>query len=262
MASLYKKPVAVLDPATGRKIKTKSKKWWGQYKDAYGRLKRVPLTVDKQAAQAMLTQLVQRVEREKAGLIDPTEEQRRRPLADHVREFESYLRNKGVSDRQVVENTAKIRKLTADRKWKLIAHITASGVLEFLGQMRRNGLSAQTYNNYLTAIKQFIGPRARRRATEDQQDDRAGLDGRTGQVARGGQDRGRTAAAIEIGLSLPLQSRWAIRRLPQSAALVHHGPCQGGRVAQNGPDAGPPQRHSAYVGAVHARGIARSDGSD
>ena len=91
MASLYRKPVVVTDPATGRKIKTKSKKWWGQYKDAHRRLKRVPLTVNKTAAQAMLTQIVQRVDREKAGLIDPTEDQRKRPLAEHLREFEGYL---------------------------------------------------------------------------------------------------------------------------------------------------------------------------
>ena len=30
MASLYRKPVVVTDPATGQKVKEKSKKWWGQ----------------------------------------------------------------------------------------------------------------------------------------------------------------------------------------------------------------------------------------
>jgi site-specific recombinase XerD len=155
MASLYRKPVVVTDPATRQKIKAKSKKWWGQYKDALGRLKRVPLAIDKAAAQAMLHQIVQRVEREKAGLVDPTEEQRRRPLAEHLREFDSYLRNRGVSDNQVGQNLTKLRKLVAARKWRLIGDITASGALEFLGQLRREGRSAQTYNNYLTAIKQF-----------------------------------------------------------------------------------------------------------
>lgn len=58
MASLYRKPVVITDSATGRKIRSKSKKWWGQYKDAFGRLKRTPLAVDKQAAQAMLNQIV------------------------------------------------------------------------------------------------------------------------------------------------------------------------------------------------------------
>jgi len=155
MASLYKKPVMVVDPTTGQKIKGKSKKWWGQFKDAHERLKRVPLSVDKAAAQAMLNQLVQRVEREKAGLVDPTEEQRKRLLTDHLKEFESFLRNKGVGQRQYVESLAKLRKLVATRKWIRIGDITAGGVLEFLGQLRRDGLSAQTYNNYLVVIKQF-----------------------------------------------------------------------------------------------------------
>ena len=155
MASLYKKPVMVVDPATGRKIKDKSKKWWGQFKDAHDQLKRVPLSIDKAAAQAMLNKIVQRVEREKAGLVDPTEEQRKRLLTDHLKEFESYLRNKGVGQRQYVESLAKLRKLVATRKWLRIGDITAGGVLEFLGQLRRDGLSAQTYNNYLVVIKQF-----------------------------------------------------------------------------------------------------------
>ena len=68
-------------PGHGRKVKGKSKKWWGQYKDADGRLRRKPLAVDKTAAKAMLNQIVKRVEREKAGLVDPTEEQRKRPLS-------------------------------------------------------------------------------------------------------------------------------------------------------------------------------------
>jgi integrase/recombinase XerD len=155
MASLYKKPVMVTDPVTGERVKSQSKKYWGQFKDAHERLKRVPLSIDKTAAQAMLNQIVQRAEREKAGLVDPTEEQRKRLLTDHIREFESYLRNKGVSDRQFVESIAKLRKLVAARKWPRIGDITAGGVLEFLGQLRRDGLSAQTYNNYLTVIKQF-----------------------------------------------------------------------------------------------------------
>ena len=36
MASVYKKPVFVTDPKTGKKVKTKSKKWWGRYRDETG----------------------------------------------------------------------------------------------------------------------------------------------------------------------------------------------------------------------------------
>ncbi|MGQ9919137.1 MAG: hypothetical protein ACUVS7_17155, partial [Bryobacteraceae bacterium] len=92
MASLHRKTVIRLDTTTGRKVKTKSKKWWGQYKDALGRLRRVPLSVDKQCAQTMLTRITRQVERERAGLVDPTEEQRKRPLAEHLNEFNEFAR--------------------------------------------------------------------------------------------------------------------------------------------------------------------------
>jgi site-specific recombinase XerD len=155
MASLYKKPVMVTDPASGQRVKTTSRKWWGQYKDALGRLKRVPLAVDKMAAKAMLNDLVRKVERERAGLIDPTDEQRKRPLFQHVSEYSSHLTNKGNTAKQVMELTHKLQRLIDDRKWKYIKDITANGTLEFLGQLRRDGLSAQTYNHYLRAAKQF-----------------------------------------------------------------------------------------------------------
>ncbi len=54
MASLYKKPIVKSDPKTGRKIKSKSKKWWGRYRDVGDCERRVPLASDKSAAQTML----------------------------------------------------------------------------------------------------------------------------------------------------------------------------------------------------------------
>ena len=69
MASLYKKPIKVTDPETGERITARSRKWWGRFKDLDGREKRVPLAIDKTAAQAMLNDLVRKVELEKAKLV-------------------------------------------------------------------------------------------------------------------------------------------------------------------------------------------------
>jgi len=57
MAYLFKKTVDATDPNTGKKVKQKSAKWWGRYKDAHGRDKRVPLARDKAASQAMLNEI-------------------------------------------------------------------------------------------------------------------------------------------------------------------------------------------------------------
>uniref|UniRef100_A0A7C2NZX9 Uncharacterized protein n=1 Tax=Schlesneria paludicola TaxID=360056 RepID=A0A7C2NZX9_9PLAN len=61
MASIYKKPVTVTDPQTGERVKGKSKKWWGRYKDENGIERRVPLATDKASAQAMLNEIVKKV---------------------------------------------------------------------------------------------------------------------------------------------------------------------------------------------------------
>jgi integrase len=155
MASLYKKPVMTHDPVTGERVKTKSRKYWGQYKDALGRLRRVPLAVDKMAAQAMLNKIVQKVERERAGLTDPTDEQRKRPLFQHVSEFKRSLTNKGVTPKQVWETIQKLQRMIDAGRWKFLGDVTAHSALEFLGSLRRDGLSAQTYNHYLKTAKQF-----------------------------------------------------------------------------------------------------------
>jgi site-specific recombinase XerC len=168
VANLYKKPAWTTDRKTGQKVRGRSKKWWGKYRDAAGMVRRVPLAADKGVAQMMLNDLVRKVEREKAGLINPTEEQRKRPLAQHLAEFKRYLKNKGVTPKQVKESTTQIQKIIDDRKWKMIGDISASGALEFLGQLRRDGLSAQTYNHYLKSAKQFTRwlVRDRRAATD------------------------------------------------------------------------------------------------
>jgi hypothetical protein len=71
-------------------------------------------------------------------LVDPTEEQRKRPLARHIEDFQAYLRNKGVGPKQVGETMRMVKRMVTGRKWRLIAHISASGALDFLGGLRRD----------------------------------------------------------------------------------------------------------------------------
>lgn len=165
MASLYRKPIVRTDPDTGQRIKTHARKWWGQYRDAQDRLRRQPLAVDKKAAQAMLNDLVRAVEREKAGLTDPTDAQRKRPLADHLREFRQYLETKGTTPKQTDQALTHLEKFAKSGNWKLIADITPMSVTAFLGDLRRQGRSAQTYNHYLKHAKQFTRWLVRERRT-------------------------------------------------------------------------------------------------
>ena len=161
MANLYRKPVFITDPKTGQKIKSPSKKWWGQFKDANGKLRRHPLAVDKMAAQAMLNELVRQVEREKAGIIEPGDRERRRPIGEHVTEFRRLKENRDISEKQVSEVLRQLERIVNECKWRTIADIKPNSLVQFLGDLRTPaaedevGIAAQTYNHYLRAAKQF-----------------------------------------------------------------------------------------------------------
>jgi site-specific recombinase XerD len=168
MASLYKKPVFIRDPRTGERVKTKSKKWWGRFRDVCGREKRVPLATDKSAAAAMLREWVVKVERESAGVTDPFEKQRNRPIREHLADYKTHLIAKG--------NTAKHARITAYRvgsiikgcRFTRIGDISASRVQHYLANLRAGGRSVSCSNHYLRAMKMFTRWLVRdRRATDD-----------------------------------------------------------------------------------------------
>ena len=156
MASLYKKPVWTIDPATGQRVKSKSKKWWGRFRDALGRERRVPLARDKAAALAMLNELVTKEERKAAGQVDPFEDHLKRAISEHADDFEAHLDHKGNVHQHVFQVVTKVRKIIHDCKWSFLGDISASRLQKFLADLRTtDGLSAQTSNHYLRAFKQF-----------------------------------------------------------------------------------------------------------
>ena len=68
------------------KVKKKSKKWYGRVP---GNRQPVPLSANKTAAGQMLAALVNKAELGKAGIRDPFEEHRKRPLAEHLADWEA-----------------------------------------------------------------------------------------------------------------------------------------------------------------------------
>lgn len=167
MASLYKKPIVVVDPKTGKKTKTKSKKWWGRYRDETGVERRVPLASDKTAAQTMLNALVVKEERKAAGLEDPFEKHRKRPLKDHIEDFRSHLVNKDSSEDHVKLTKQRIQDLVDACGFKFIHEIAADRVQRYLAELREGGRSVASSNHYLRAIKMFTRWLVRNRRTAD-----------------------------------------------------------------------------------------------
>jgi len=87
MAHLYKPQYTKTNKQTGEKIKKKTRKWYGKYRDSTGIVHQKPLCTDKAASQAMLNDLIKQTEREIAGLSDPAEKYRKLSVEKLLQHF-------------------------------------------------------------------------------------------------------------------------------------------------------------------------------
>ena len=168
MASVYRPTVIRYIDSQGRQVpkgtpaakrtREKSKTFRGRYRGADGKPLTVSLCDDQDAAETMLNELVKRARREAAGDIDPFEDHRKRPLADHLEEFEAALLAKGATAKQATQVASRCRKIIDAGKFKKLADLLPSAVANYLRDRRdaaENGLSIQSSNHYLAAIKTF-----------------------------------------------------------------------------------------------------------
>lgn len=155
MANLYKRTVTVVDPATGVRRKTKSKKWWGRYRDENKVDRRVPLATDKAAALVMLSRLVRAAERRAAGILDEIDVHRTTKIIHHISDFERVLASRSTSSAYVAGTISRLRKIITGCAVRVVDDITAIQVLKFLEDLRRSGKGVTTCNHYLRVIKMF-----------------------------------------------------------------------------------------------------------
>ncbi len=110
MATLYKKKQSVTDKKTGKKVVTESKKWWCRYKDSLDITRYKALSSDLKTAQKMLNKIMAKVEKEKAGLIDPTEEEMRKPILIHLEAYELHLKARNNTARYIMESVRRVKR--------------------------------------------------------------------------------------------------------------------------------------------------------
>jgi len=97
-----------------------------------------PLATDKTAAQQMLAELVRKAELGKAGLLDPFEAHRRRPLSEHLDDYRRYLEADGNTADYVGKTCSRIQAIIDGCAFAFIADITPEKVTEFLHGLRRD----------------------------------------------------------------------------------------------------------------------------
>jgi integrase len=136
-----------------------SKKYKITYRDHTGRLRKATGTTDKSASQQIANDF-ERTERLRAqGLVDPKAERYRdheaRPIAEHVVAFQRALASKGGSKRHPEVTASRALKVLGLAKVGRISNISLSAILDALKMLRDEGLSGETINHHVRAVKGF-----------------------------------------------------------------------------------------------------------
>lgn len=152
MASLFRPTYT--DRKTGKS--RKAKKYYGQYVDADGITRRVPLSTNKTAAEQMLNALVRKAELGRVGVHDRFEDHRKRPLSVHRDEWEASLRANSRGEEYIKLKLTRLNAILESCSFKFLVDLSADKLELFLARLRdEDDLSIQTANDYLQAAKQF-----------------------------------------------------------------------------------------------------------
>ncbi|MER3415484.1 MAG: hypothetical protein C4297_04625 [Gemmataceae bacterium] len=171
MAWLQKKLTTVYVDRTGTRVQRgapeaikkqiESDKWYGCWKDGKDKVM-VPLATDKQASQAMLTDIIRHRERGEAGLVNPYKPHLDRAIEEHMVEYLAALREEGRTPfymhekeriLKLIFRTAAVRKLgdlTADRLDRYLLQMTKG-----TGKVRGLPVAASTKMVHRTAANAF-----------------------------------------------------------------------------------------------------------
>ncbi len=153
---IYRKTLTSRHPRTGRKLKSKSPKYYVRLKDATGRIVfDGPGYRDLEATKAYELDLITKVERREVGRDDPFEDARNKPIEDHVADFEKYLEDKGNTGDHVELTAQRVRSIIEGTKSKVIGDLDAGRIAGYLADRRREDLSIESSNHYFRAIRSF-----------------------------------------------------------------------------------------------------------
>jgi hypothetical protein len=143
--------------ADASECRIETAEYYIRYKDAAGKWQREKGYTDYDASVSLVLKIETRIARRAEGLTDPFEKHNRRPILEHVDDFERHIDDKGNTWKHVTETAQKVRRIIKACRFATIADLAPGAVEAYLATERRQGMSAQTSNHHLRAIKQFSG---------------------------------------------------------------------------------------------------------
>ncbi len=131
-----------------------------EYTDHLGRRRIKTGTTDKEETRDIGAEIRKKVRLRKAGLINPTEEKlaeaQRKPLAEHVKEYEAALRSTDCTEKHVKLTLKRVRTVLNGCRFDSLTDLEAEAAQKFLDRfVKENGFGAKTFNHYVQALVAF-----------------------------------------------------------------------------------------------------------
>ena len=164
---VFKHQWTTLDKATGRRVRKETKKWYIEWTGPDGSFHREPGYVDRRSTEQLLAKRVREAEQIHAGLLTPSMDMARQPLADHLAEYLAGLAAEETSTEHLAIVGQRCRKILAGLRWSRWADIDPHALKVWLSGLRHladgsRGLAIRTTNHYLRQFRAFATWLARR----------------------------------------------------------------------------------------------------
>jgi integrase len=141
-------------------VLTESRRWYVEYKDATGKPRRKAGFTDRKATEHLAAELERTAEHVRSSYKPKEHDELGRHLSEHLAEFKADLLGKGTSARQAQQVHNRAKRIIDGCRFVTWSQLSATKVQSHLSRLRhgadgKRGISAQTSNWYLQAIKAF-----------------------------------------------------------------------------------------------------------
>jgi integrase len=152
-------PVTIGQNGSSR-ITVEANVYYGRYRDHAGTVVEQSTGCrDEAAARQVLARWEREVERIKAGVLTPAEEQTARhqgaPIARHFDAYRDHLQAAGVTEQHIKDTRHRLDRLAAECSFSTLGNLNRDAFVGWLAARQAEGMSARTRNAYRESIVAF-----------------------------------------------------------------------------------------------------------
>lgn len=129
--------------------------WWISYTDENGEQALKKATASKDVSEDMMAALVRRVEQVRAGILPSGAEEASRSLHVAADEYRAHLAALARTPKHVALTHSRITSVIDGCRWRRFGDMDARELSRWLAERREVGLSVESSNHYLRAVRGF-----------------------------------------------------------------------------------------------------------